>query len=252
MYLEHLIPPVFSILAAPRCFIRRLLHRKLVSFGLLANLASLERRRLFEGVDGIIDVGANIGQFAYMAHSVWPYLPIYSFEPYQACFAQLEQTFNRYAILGRCFPLAITDQAGEGQLHVYDNRENNSFLQRHGYTKEGEDIVNVTCVTLDEVEELSIMKRPMLKIDVQGYELSVLRGATSLLNRCKYVQIEVSFQHAYEGNAHVADVFAAMRDHGFSCFDILDVLRMPKIDGGGVREVDLLFVNRSCNSQRKS
>lgn len=244
MYLEHLVPSVFAILAAPRCFLRRLLHRKLVSFGLLANLASLEHRNLFAGVDGIIDVGANIGQFAFMAHSVWPHLPIYSFEPFQESFAQLEQTFKRYAIPGRCFPLAISDQAGKQEFYVYDNREINSFLKRYDSAVGGTDIVKVNCVTLDELEEeLAIMKSPMLKIDVQGYELSVLRGAASLLKRCKYVQIEASFQHDYEGNAHVADVMAVMRDHGFRCFDILDILRMPKFEGSGMREADFLFLH---------
>lgn len=242
MYLEHLVPSAFAILGAPRCFLRRLLHRKLVSFGLLANLASLKRRQLFTGVDGIIDVGANIGQFAYMAHSVWPLLPIYSFEPYQESFAQLEQTFKRYGIPGRCFPLAISDQGGEREFYAYDNSAINSFLKRFDRTENGAHSIEVRCVTLDELEEeLVVMKNPMLKIDVQGYELSVLRGATHLLKRCKYVQIEASFQHEYEGNAHVADVMTIMRDNEFNCFDILDILRVPKNKGGGIREVDLLF-----------
>jgi len=248
MYLENLISPKLAVLMAPHCFLRRLWYRDLVSFGLLANLAGLERRGLFRGIDGIIDVGANIGQFAYMSHTVWPRLPIYSFEPDKECFGQLQQTFTRFEIPGTCFQVAINDYAGESQFYVYDNKVNNSFLQRYDRTIASESCVTVSCATLDGLqEELSAVKSPMLKIDVQGSELSVLRGATSLLKRCKYVQIEVSLQHAYQGNAHIADVFAAMRDHGFRWLEILDMLRMPKAEGHGIREADLLFIKDSLD-----
>lgn len=246
MYLEHLISPKLAIFAAPRCFLRRLIHPELVSFGLLANLNGLKQRGLFNDIDGVIDVGANIGQFAYMVHSVWPQIPIYSFEPDKECFIKLEETFKRFAVPGKCFPVAVSDQQGQSQFYLYDNRANNSFLLRQDGEQAVSRAITVPCITLNGLEnEMSVLKCPMLKIDVQGFEMAVLRGATSLLKHCKYVQIEVSFQHAYQGNAHVADVFSAMREHGFSCFDILDLLRMPKAEGHGIREADLLFVNES-------
>ena len=242
MYLEHLVPSVLAVLAAPGCLLRRIRHRELVSFGLLANLAGLERRGLFQEVDGIIDVGANIGQFAYMCHSVWPQLPIYSFEPAPECFFRLEQTFARYSIPGRCFPVAVGDAGGERVLHIYENSVNNSLLQRCDPDDIEQRGVTVRCVTLDELSAtLSNLKSPLLKVDVQGYELSVLKGATELLRRCRYVLVEVSFRRAYLGNAHAADILSFLRDHGFGCFDILDVLRLPKSAGKGLREADLLF-----------
>jgi len=244
MYLEHLISPKLAIFVAPRCFLQRLIHPDLVSFGLLANLNGLKHRGLFNDIDGIIDVGANVGQFAFMVHLVWSNIPIYSFEPDKECFIQLESNFKRYSIQGNCFQIALSDQPGVKKLFIYDSRANNSFLKRYDSKKTAIDHIDVVTETLDGfMAKLSIAKRPLLKIDVQGFELSVIRGARDLIKRCKYVILEVSFQHAYQGNAHVADIFITMRDNGFSCFDILDILRMPKAAGKGMREADLLFVN---------
>ena len=244
MYLEHIISPKLAIFAAPGCFLKRLVHADLVSFGLLANLNGLKQRGLFEGVDSIIDVGANIGQFAFMAHLVLPHIPIYSFEPDKECFIQLVSNFKRYSIPGDCFQIALSDQPGVRKLFIYDNRANNSFLKRHDSEKLEVNHIEVITDTLDEFsKKLSITRRPLLKIDVQGFELSVIRGARNLIKRCKYIILEVSFQQSYQDNAHVADIFLTMRDSGFSCFEILDILRMSKAEGKGMREADLLFIN---------
>ncbi len=243
MYLDRLVSSKLAILAAPLCFTRRLLHRELVSFGLLANLSVLARQGLFKEIDCIIDVGANIGQYAYMIHSVVPTVPIYSFEPDPECFSKLEQTFARFSIPGKCSQLALSNQAGTSIFNIYTNRANNSVLVRNDFEESGGITVTVPCSTLDLMElELSAFNNLMLKIDVQGFEMAVLSGGKSLLKRCKYVQLEVSFHHSYQENAHIADVFAMMRDSGFQCLEILDTLRLGKAEGNGLREADLLFV----------
>lgn len=81
MFLDNLLPSFIGAVAAPSYFIKRLLYPDMVSFGLLANLAKMSSRGTITGIDSIWDVGANHGQFAFMAHNVWPDLPIYSFEP---------------------------------------------------------------------------------------------------------------------------------------------------------------------------
>lgn len=241
MYLEHLVPKSLSIFSAPGCFIARLRHPGLVSFGLMANLAFLRRKGVFDRVDGVVDVGANIGQFAFMAHSVLPHVPVYSFEPDPVCYEKLQHTFAEHGIKGGCFPVALSDTQGSIDLNIYESSANNSMLLREH--ERALEVKRVECSTLDTLDkELGGMQAPYLKIDVQGAELSVLRGAAKFLGRCEFVQLEVSLVNAYSGNSHIADILAVMRAAGFRCWEILDVLRTKKTGDLGILEMDLLFV----------
>lgn len=241
MYLEHLVPSGFAALFSLRCLMKKLQHPELVSFGLLANLNTLSKRGVFDEVDAVIDIGANIGQFAYMAHVALPRLPIFSFEPDPECFAKLQRTFASHQITGKCFPLAMADREGTIALNLYESPANNSMLQRQN--EQASAVRQVKCATLDSrCADLSVVNSPFLKIDVQGAELAVLSGATEFLKRCKFVMLETSLLHSYEGNAHIADIFSFMRDAGFACWEIVDVLRKTKPDELGIVEMDLLFV----------
>lgn len=241
MYLEHLVPSTLAALFSPRCLFKRLRHPGLVSFGLLANLDLLARRGVFREVDAIIDIGANVGQFAFMAHTALPKLPIFSFEPDPGSFVGLQQTFAFHHIGGRCFPLLVADRTGQAMLNVYGSTANNSLLRRR--YEEAVAVREVDCVTLDSMEaEWAAYKAPFLKIDVQGAELSVLQGAEELLKRCRFALLEVSLVSSYDGNAHISDVMAAMREAGFSCWEIVDILRSKKPKELGITEMDLLFV----------
>jgi FkbM family methyltransferase len=240
MYLEHLVSKSLAVFSSPGCFIARLRYPKLVSFGLMANLNFLGKKGVFDEVDGIVDIGANIGQFAFMAHRVLPHLPIYSFEPDAACYNELQLTFETHKISGECFSVALTDKQGSIELNVYESTANNSVLLREN--ERAVEVRQVVCSTLDALDnELAALKTPYLKIDVQGAELLVLHGATQFLKRCKFVQLEVSLVNAYSGNAHIADILAIMRSAGFSCWEILDVLRKKRPNELGILEMDLLF-----------
>lgn len=240
MYLEHLVPKFITVFSSPKCFFKRLLHRDLVSFGLMANLNFLAKKGVFDGVDGVVDVGANIGQFAYMIHTALPHLAIYSYEPDPACFNRLQDTFSEHKIKGKTFAKALADSKGSINLNIYESSANNSILSRHN--ERVLSVQKVECSTLDlQYDELSSLKSIFLKIDVQGAELAVLSGAVELLKRCKFVQLEVSLVNAYNGNAHIADIMAVMRSAGFGCWEILDVLRKKKSNGLGILEMDLLF-----------
>jgi FkbM family methyltransferase len=224
--------------------VHRLLHPRLVSFGLMANLKVAKERGVFSGIDAIVDVGANIGQFAYMISRLCPGVPVISVEPDPACFIELERTFQRFGIRGRCLRFAASDKSGEAGLNVHDDRVNNSLLA----SGPGGGPITSVAVQLSSLDALLADAQPtgrlLLKLDVQGYEMHVLRSAEQALQRCEAVIVEVSFERAYQGGATPAEILAWLDARGFAMHDILDTLRNPSGAGGNLREADLLFVRR--------
>lgn len=241
MFLDNLLPSFIGAVAAPICFIKRLRHPEMVSFGLLANLAKMKSRGTISDIDSIWDVGANHGQFAFMAHNVWPDLPIYSFEPDPSSFEKLQHNFKKFSIIGQAFCYALSDKVESKQLLRYADNVNNSLLKSELYEDGISESLTVECTTLNIISRVAPeVNSAFLKLDVQGFELAVLAGAESFLEKCLFVQIEVSFSPTYSGGAHAGEIILAMRKYGFECIDILDLLR----DKNGLHkiiEADLLF-----------
>jgi FkbM family methyltransferase len=241
VYLEHLLPAKLAAFADPRSFLLRLAHPTLVSFGLLANLVSLRRRGLLDGLDGVIDVGANTGQFAFMVSRVLPGVPVHAFEPDPVVFAQLEATCARFGIRGTRHNVALADADGTRLFHRQADSVNSSLLPRTDARETG--AFEVPTRRLDRLLPVPIdASRLLLKIDVQGAELDVLLGATGVLDRVHCVVVEVSFVRSYAGGADALTVARWLHDHGFRLFDLLDTLRTDARDGAGLKEADLLFV----------
>ena len=241
MYLERLLSNKLAILAAPGAFMQRLAHPDLVSFGLLANLQRLARVPALAGIDAVVDVGANTGQFAFMAHRVWPRLPVISFEPDPVCVAALTANRSRHGIPGEIVASAVGADATPIELQVYADRVNNSRFARVGELPA--DRVRVASVALDEFfGGRPAPVRALLKIDTQGAELGVIHGARAFLSRCRGVLVEVAVRQAYAGAARFPEVLEQMEQLGFVAFDVVDTLRGPDRDGRPLRELDLLFV----------
>lgn len=241
MFLDNLLPGFMGALGSPACFLKRLKYPDMVSFGLLANLTKMRSRNIIFGIDSIWDVGANQGQFAFMANAVWPELPIYSFEPDPKSYKNLEYNFNKFSIPGETFCCALGDKVESKLLMRYADDVNNSLLQcNHGRDSVLEQIA-VECTSLDVIARtVREVHSAFLKLDVQGFELVVLEGARNFLKKCRFVQVEVSFSPAYSDGAHVGEIILAMRKHGFECIEILDLLR-DKGKGNRIVEADLLF-----------
>ncbi|HEB94406.1 MAG TPA: FkbM family methyltransferase, partial [Gammaproteobacteria bacterium] len=84
-----------------------------------------------------------------------------------------------------------------------------------------------------------------LKIDVQGFEMEVLRGCEELLRRFQYVYVECSFVELYAGQAFADEIIAFLRERNF----ILDGVYNPCYDKNGrAVQADFFFVARGGNA----
>nr|GLL27263.1 uncharacterized protein LOC109156409 [Ipomoea trifida] len=148
----------------------------------------LENKRN-EGSKGIfVDVGANVGMATFAAAVMG--FKVLAFEP---VFENLQKIcegvyFNRVGELVEIYEAAASDQLGNIILHKLVGRLDNSAISATGAKlafKSNEEIaVEVKTVPLDDVilESEPVL---LLKIDVQGWEYHVLKGASKLLSRKK-------------------------------------------------------------------
>lgn len=157
--------------------------------------------------DTIFDIGANVGQYASTLRKSGFLGRIVSFEAIPAVHADLAAAASGdpnwivapCCALGRC--------SGEAEIHTSANSVSSSLLPMHeSHLRAEPDSVYVAKekVRLARLDELTPelgtqLGRLMLKIDTQGYEEEVLRGAGAVLDDVCAMQLELSLSPLYKG-----------------------------------------------------
>ncbi len=141
----------------------------------------------------MFDVGANDGRTALRVARHFPAVPrIFAFEPVSATFRTLvERTADLPGI--ECFQLALGTECGPRTMYLNDISALNSLSPEMGTSGTTE---QVEMQTLDNfVEQKNIEKIHLLKIDAEGHDLDVLKGAERSLaqSRVDIIQIEAGF-----------------------------------------------------------
>lgn len=169
----------------------------------------------------IVDIGANRGQFTLLAAGLFPAAAIIAFEPLVEPFRKLIEVT---AGLPRVRPVNAAIGATRTALSMnVSKRDDSSSLLPIGALQE-EIFPNTGRARTEEVrigplaDYLTVgdIERPsLLKIDVQGYELEVLKGSADLLDHIDVVYVEASFVELYEGQPLAGEVLDALAKHGF-------------------------------------
>jgi FkbM family methyltransferase len=204
------------------------------------------KRLLRSGIEPrcIVDAGANIGQFALAATTVWPGIPIHSFEPLPAALAGLRDLASRHPHIlpSGC---ALGAEPGTAKLRVTSYDLSSSLLPLHAHHRElypditETDAVEVEVRTLAQiVPELSGPDPRLLKLDVQGFEHRVLAGAGPDLAAFRWILLETSTTPMYEGEILFDDLNAFLRGRGFRFRSPVHIHPTP---AGGIGQFDALF-----------
>lgn len=191
-----------------------------------AAIPSADERRLrmlcADGITVALDVGANEGQYALALRAVgWPGR-IVSFEPLAKAFEGLAARASEQPVW-QCRRLALGARQGPLELNVSASSMSSSILPMHANHERlipGTQYVateEVACLPLDEVfdEYVAPADRAALKIDVQGYELEALAGASRSLPRISVIEFELCLDELYIGQPAVAHIIATLFDAGF-------------------------------------
>jgi FkbM family methyltransferase len=143
---------------------------------------------LREGPDPVMyDVGANDGFFSSQIAQLMGGQPIqiYAFEPVPTTFAKLVESVFRLGLEDCIHPIAAAVTDHQRLVHVSYSKENSLYAQvtPHGLNpRAGGELALVPAVTLDQLSSIAKARPTLLKIDVEGSEVAVLRGAGTLLS----------------------------------------------------------------------
>lgn len=166
----------------------------------------------------VVDVGANVGQFSLHCAEYFRDATIYAFEPISATFAELARRTSALDQI-RCFQLACANEAGTAEVFLQSQSVVNTLDPlRNIRSSPGQPSELVHTVRLDEFcEAHAISSIDLLKVDAEGFDLEVLRGAQSLLNRnaIKMVFVEVTFDEAQVGVSRFEPISALLDANGF-------------------------------------
>jgi FkbM family methyltransferase len=194
----------------------------------------------------VLDVGANSGQFAEFVHKILPQANIYSFEPLTNPFKKLEMLKKEIPFL-HCYQFAIGSENGEMDMHLNEFSPSSSLLsmtELHSstfpYTKNSV-LQKVPVRTLDSLlSEFKLDKNILLKIDVQGFEMEVLKGSKELLDKISILIVETSFQELYKDQPLFHEVYKYLVDKNFIYHGNFD--QMLSTINGEVLQSDAIFI----------
>ena len=189
--------------------------------------------RVFERDEALValDVGANEGVTARRIIELFPRALVHAFEPSPAVFPALERAAAELPGV-RAHPCAVGDREGTTDFHLTSDHWCSSVLppselgkRYYGAWLDVKRTIAVPIVRLDDwAAHSGIARVDLLKVDTQGYDLHVLRGAARLLDTSiRAVNCEFQFASEYEGCSTFAQIDSFMREHGFQMYQLHEV-----------------------------
>jgi FkbM family methyltransferase len=192
----------------------------------------------------IIDVGANVGQWATMVSAAYPRVPLHLIEPQPHC----RPALDAFALRRGATEIhgVVVTRPGMATVRMWDADAGSSgarVIRDTGAPVYGE---VVAATTVDELlgGRIRDTESILFKLDVEGHELDVLEGAQQLLTRVDVIIIETQF-YEIEGNGDTTflELCNAMAPLEFVLYDVAGLASRRR--DGRLRMGDVVFVRRT-------
>jgi FkbM family methyltransferase len=226
--------------------LRRALMRADLEIGRTPYARQVARTMEARGMRALLDVGANVGQYAALVRAAGFDGQVISLEPLPDAYARLERRMGDDPHW-HGLRLAAGAAPGRATIHVSANSYSSSLLRltpvqlaadpRARVVREVE--VDVTTVADVSTTQHVDPARTLLKVDTQGFESEVLDGAGALLDRFAGVQLELSYVEMYAGQVLAPALVERLAGHGLEPWTW-----SPGVSGpdGRLLQADVLFV----------
>lgn len=218
----------------------RLFGFKLISLnGSMRSVGEFCRFLAARGFDPslVIDVGACKGTPD--LYNAFPSSKFILLEPqaeFEPVLRRLTQTLDaEYHLCGA----AESEGEVEFNVHSYNMSGSSMLKEVEGKSVDGT-VRKIKTMPLDRILPDKITGSAVLKIDVQGTELSVLKGAENHLADFDVIIVEASLISSMKGGVEIRDIASYLHDRGFVIFDVIGATYRP-LDGC-LQQVDLVFV----------
>jgi methyltransferase, FkbM family len=212
--------------ASSRARLFGLIDRSARRLGVRITLAvnTLEQKRLEAirslGINVVVDVGANVGQYARELRAGGYRGRIISFEPVPDAYCTLAAMASENHT---CLEMGLGSFDGEAMMFITRKSVNSSFREPDPQLQTKVASAEVCAKHLVKVRKLDTIlpslinpgDRVYLKIDTQGFEKEVLMGAASSLSNVYAVEVELSLVRMYLGQALLPDVWNLLETAGF-------------------------------------
>tara|TARA_Y100000741_G_scaffold332707_1_gene288835 strand:- start:4692 stop:5375 length:684 start_codon:yes stop_codon:yes gene_type:complete len=163
-------------------------------------------------IDSIIDVGSHKGEFLTNCIPNISFKKAYTFEPQKKIFKILIKKFNKDSRI-KSYNIALGNKNKKEIINInrltstssLQKLNHNSFFLRIknlliGKTNIKKNSYRVKINTIDKFFQNKKLTNTLLKIDVEGYELNVLKGSNNTIRKIKLILIENQFFNMYKNN----------------------------------------------------
>jgi FkbM family methyltransferase len=199
----------------------------------------------------IIDIGANVGDWTLMAASVFPDCEFLMIEANEEHRTRLNRVADHLTQTGKKTGLEVCllgDRTGREVTFYTSTRPSSTghSIYRENtpsYNDENVRTLSLKMRALDDLVEQRRMERiDLVKIDVQGAELDILRGAPTILERqAPLILLEIQFLNYNEGAPKYAEVIGFMDSIGYEPVDLFEI---HYLKNGYLSENDILFARK--------
>lgn len=192
---------------------------------------------------GILDVGANRGDWTRLALSIFPDARVILVEPQD----EMEVVLKKFcAESASCQYVKAAVGRFEGSLvqTIWDDLAGSSFLPQSEPSKLAAGKQRLTKVTtINEVLTQNIGFQPdLVKLDIQGFELEAMSGGSKLFGATELFILETSLFPFMEGQPVTREIVEFMHERGYELYDVIEYIRRPY--DGALGQVDLAFAKR--------
>jgi FkbM family methyltransferase len=166
--------------------------------------------------NGVIHVGAHYGEEIpdYIRNGI---TNIVLFEPLEDNYKVLSENIKNFQANIELYKVALGSEIKKVTMYVSDNdKQSSSILKPKNHLVQHPDVYfpDTEDVEVNLLDNYNLDQYNFICMDVQGYELEVLKGSKNTLNHIDYVYCEVNRDEVYEGNAYIEEIDEYLKAYG--------------------------------------